>query len=260
MLRLNDTVLRSAYASKVAYAPTRLAARRFSSAARLHGPSFEEACYIIIDDRPTGHGGHAYVWHSGPSATMVAFRGSHEWRAVARFMDVRTAELRIRDAAVRVHAHTLATFSGLEPQLTRLLMVHQPSLDGVRRLSLTFCGHSAGGGLAMLAAAYYGSLTHGNARVRCHTFGAPGVGDAAFVRWYESLVDERLHVRVAGDPVPRFGILGHAPPSPDAALLLVPGDAALRRVAFWEAPMYAHDMDTYIDLLGDELEKVKLFL
>jgi len=242
---LTDGLLRSALASKVAYAKTCTVARRLPSTTRLHGD--DPGCLIIDNER---NGAHVYAWDSGPHSTLVAFRGSHNCRAVSRFLDARTAELRMCDAAVRVHGGTFALFESLEADLTRIVFPDPVTQNAVRERNVTFCGHSAGGGVAMLAAAYYGALTGTNMHVRCHTFGCPRVGDPAFVDWFAKNVNECVSVLHRSDQLARHAPMFGYRYANNPCELLIEGKT--------RSPLTAHNLDTYIERIGAMLKSGSL--
>lgn len=57
--------------------------------------------------------------------------------------------------------------------------------------TMYYVGHSLGGALATLAAMYFGSI-YPDVRHVCITFGAPRVGDKAFVSEFKKHVDESV--------------------------------------------------------------------
>jgi triacylglycerol lipase len=57
--------------------------------------------------------------------------------------------------------------------------------------TMYYIGHSLGGALATLAAAYFGSL-YPDVRHVCITFGAPRVGNAVFISEFKKHVDESV--------------------------------------------------------------------
>jgi hypothetical protein len=77
-------------------------------------------------------------------------------------------------------------------------------------------GHSMGGGIATIAAALIGKYLNTpdlqpvktadktKKRIVCHTFGAPRVGDGAFVKLFNKYVDESLRFVIDDDMIPKF--------------------------------------------------------
>lgn len=67
-----------------------------------------------------------------------------------------------------------------------------------------FCGHSVGGAVAVIAAAYYLSTPQRHTkRVRIHTFGSPRVGNKAFSDFFNDIHNlEYWSVLNDGDPIP----------------------------------------------------------
>lgn len=66
---------------------------------------------------------------------------------------------------------------------------------------LIFCGHSLGGALATLAAAYFG-YKHVRKECSCITFGSPRVGDTLFAQYFDERVNVSLRYVNDNDPVP----------------------------------------------------------
>ena len=80
---------------------------------------------------------------------------------------------------------------------------------------ITCAGHGLGGGLATLAACWAG-CTLATADVRCITFAAPRVGNAAFVAAFQNTTGVSYRVVNNADPMPRqpkplfYSHVGHA--------------------------------------------------
>lgn len=168
--------------------------------------------YIAASD--PGEDTNAFAWvDRSARVAYVAFRGTASGEDVLTDLDVRGRRLRLV-ADARVHCGFLRQFRAVEHELTRYLTRAAPDVD-----ELQFTGHSLGGALATLAAAYYAYLDHdaclpvrAHARnpkpppakhskhtlrsktISCHTFGSPRVGSRDFARAVEGRVS---HVRVA---------------------------------------------------------------
>lgn len=122
----------------------------------------------------------------------VTFRGTSSFRDVITDIDIKT--IRIRDK-IRVHEGFYNQFRSVEIEITKRLIKH---LDAK---NIIFSGHSLGGALAQIAAAYYGEILDFS-NVICHTFGSPRVGNKYFVEWFSKHVDENIRVENNRDPVP----------------------------------------------------------
>jgi hypothetical protein len=219
----DSNLLRSAKASKLAY--TDLYVRPWIKK--------EVDMYMRIDKSKTG--AHAYLWKTGDKSLIISFRGTHDIKDVFNCIDIRQKKFAFREYNVGVHAGVMNMFESLEPHLTECFMENKVK-------SLTFCGHSLGGSIATLTAAYYGSLFNGNNHVACHTFGAPKVGDYGFQEWYEAGVNESRRVIMPGDFVtglPPCNGLVHA----DESCVMLPPLQTMSN------PFQLHDLDTYIDQL-----------
>ncbi len=122
----------------------------------------------------------------------VTFRGTSSFKDVITDMNIRT--IRIKDK-IRVHEGFYNQFKSVEIEITKRLIKH------IDAKNIIFTGHSLGGALAQLAAAYYGEILDFS-NVICHTFGSPRVGNKYFVEWFSKHVDENIRVENNRDPVP----------------------------------------------------------
>lgn len=192
---ISDSVLRSAMASKLAYAKSTKLVATFPISRQLDIPHNH---YQIIENRETG--AHAYIWNTGESSKLIAFRGSHDLKDIVSYINTKQVSFSFCDRTVHVHQRLYEMFASIEPHITSLLFT-----DGFsKKQHITFCGHSMGGSLAMFASVYYAHLTNGNHDITCHTFGAPKLGDAAFVSWFTYYVDDYVNMCNKCDFVPYF--------------------------------------------------------
>jgi len=132
-----------------------------------------------------------YFWRIG-EIVYVTFRGTSSFKDVLTDLNIST--YRIRDK-IRVHEGFYMQFKSVEIEITKRL-VH--NFDATR---IIFAGHSLGGALAQIAAAYYGEIFD-YSFVACHTFGSPRVGNKYFVEWFSKHVDENVRIANKKDPVP----------------------------------------------------------
>lgn len=101
------------------------------------------------------------------------------------------------NARVRAHKGFVTLYAAVRPTVTAALGAKPP---GTRMVVM--CGHSLGGALATLAALDASSQgTHGE--VHMYSFGAPQVGDGAFVQLFDERVSTAVRVVNPFDPVPR---------------------------------------------------------
>jgi hypothetical protein len=173
---------------------------------------------------------------------MIAFRGSNSFNDILNYADARTCELHMRDKIIKVHSNMVKLFFSLENELTDYIF------DGIltsRKRTLTFCGHSRGGAAAMLAAAYYGDITGDNVTIKCHTFASPKIGDDSFIKWYHDNVDESINIINEHDLIRNIPFNKEYVQNPD---LLILKDNTIN-------PFKAHDMDTYKELIINEMSK-----
>lgn len=132
-----------------------------------------------------------YIWRIDKTV-YVTFRGTSSLKDA--MVDLNISRYRIRDR-IRVHEGFFMQFKSVEIQITKRL-VHESDAERI-----IFAGHSLGGALAQIAAAYYGEIFD-YSHVACHSFGSPRVGNKYFVEWFSEHVDENIRVMNRNDPVP----------------------------------------------------------
>lgn len=185
-------------------------------------------------------GSKAFVYKSGVNSIAIAFKGTYTVTDLFNSIDIRKKSFNYRQFQTKVHSGVLNMFEDLEEELTRHIEEEKPKY-------MTVCGHSIGGSLACLVAAYYGSMFDQTKYVICHTFGSPKVGDAGFAEWFNESVDESVRTVVHGDNIPDlppFG-LSHAQKECNTVVLPISTESE------YYNPLLCHDLDTYIRLLGD---------
>lgn len=135
------------------------------------------------------------------------------------------------DASVRAHRGFVKLYAEIRPKVLKLAEAAGPSR------AIVLCGHSLGGALATLAALDLASKPHGGAAARIHmySFGAPQVGDAAFVTLFDARVPHVARVVNPFDPVPR---------SLSAQLVHTKGYYAVTSLN-QDSPLTAHNLTTY---------------
>ncbi|KAG8409941.1 hypothetical protein J3458_019014 [Metarhizium acridum] len=72
---------------------------------------------------------------------------------------------------------------------------------GKRQYAVVFTGHSLGGAVATLGAAY---LRRSGLHVRLYTYGSPRVGNDRFASWFSNIQGGQWRVTHEDDPVPRL--------------------------------------------------------
>ena len=167
-------LLRSAMASKLAYSKDFID----STSIRRIRPLLHDVPNALVHRiNCKRSGARVYVWDCGDNSTLLSFKGSDSPRDFYTFLNYRPVSFHFADASVQIHGGILNMFSEIESELSEVL--------STQRKYITFCGHSQGGSHALLAAAYYGNM-FSNRVISCHTFGAPRVGDEAFLNWLNS--------------------------------------------------------------------------
>lgn len=215
---LNESVLRSAMVSKMAYTNNvdKWVQRGFTKSIRINSPlSRVQVCF------------------TGDRSLVVGFRGSQHTKDLLVNLNIQKDTYCYRDYKSKIHHGFLTMFNSIESKLTKLIYDERP-------LSITFCGHSMGGAVASIAAAYYGSMFNKNKNVICHSFASPLVGDAGFCGWFQESVNESKRVVLKGDLVPLIPICGYQHiDDPINIDLWKP----------FKQPLVMHDLDTYLEAL-----------
>lgn len=245
---LSEKILRSAMASKLAYAKNKKAIIQDPVSCKLSrtliGDITGEVCGMIKDNENVkiieepNSGAHAYIWSTGENSKLVAFRGSHNAHMLLQFLDMRKKSFNFCEHNVRVHKVVHNMFEDIECTLLDELFT---SYD-VSTQNITFCGHSLGGAIAAYAAAYIGNMFEGRHNIHCHSFGSPMFGDEAFIDWYNKYVSESIHIKSKFDIVTYLPGLGYND---------------LPRLQLKENtinPIIEHDLDTYIQRIRDNIE------
>lgn len=226
-----DNVMRAATASRLVYP------------AHIHDICLAKThrCQKHIEDPMTCT--FVRVWNQAhdTASLLVAFRGSTEMRHICGYVNTATrmADARLCEARVGVHRGVFEMFNSIEGKLTAEL-----ARRGVPPKEISFCGHSLGGALAMVAAAYYSNLLP-SADVSCYTFAAPKVGDAAFQEHLVTHMRELVHVVNDIDLVPRF---------PFMSTFLVDNVGQKYTFNGGNHPLHGHRLLTYLHYLPASLD------
>lgn len=171
------------------------------------------------------------VRREGKSTTYVSFAGTENSTDAKIDMNIADTPLRAEwlrpgDPAARAHKG----FAGLYALIRDATAAKIPGHTD----RVVFTGHSLGGGLATLAALDYAN-NNADRPVAAYTFGAPQVGDGAFVKLFDARVPLCVRVVNPFDPVPK---------SLAAQLLHTKGYYAVASLTA-DSPFTAHSMDTY---------------
>lgn len=133
------------------------------------------------------------------NVVYVAFRGtddSKNWTTNVN-MEPTVVSWHLRKE-IRGHAGFYKAYNSVRNKVWSILAGKDPTKP------IVFCGHSLGGALATLAAMDFASNAGRNVMV--YTFGAPQVGDAAFVKTFNSIIPQCVRVVNPHDTIP--SILG----------------------------------------------------
>lgn len=222
---LNDNILRSALASKLSYLQNCKKTVNHPLVKQLH--STTDACKIV-DMRS---GAHMYIYESGLNSKLVAFRGTHSIEHMIKYSNRNMSSFDIRGHKIKIHHHILNLFESLESVLTNMVFTDIQT-------NYTFCGHSAGGGLAHFAAAYYSDITNNNTNIKCHTFGCPMIGNDSFIKWHDVRVKESIDILHQNDIVNFLPYnLNYKPFTKQLIIQSYPKASN---------PILSHNMDTYL--------------
>jgi hypothetical protein len=163
----------------------------------------------IVQQLPEGEEG------GGSGRRWVIFRGTSSIRDWLLDLDFRPEEHQSGANGWRYHTHK--GFGKAWDSIRGELLATLKSHPGHSTEQVTFCGHSLGGALAVLAAYEYVMLTGGRARVL--TFGGPRVGERdyceEFDREFSARMPKALRVRHDMDvvtevpPAPPYAHVGH---------------------------------------------------
>jgi predicted lipase len=133
----------------------------------------------------------------------VVFRGTDDlagWIIDAEFDQI---QLPFAPSGVAVHQGFSNDFNGSISAVAVLLQAAQAACASCSNLIVS--GHSLGGGLALLSAAYLATQNKmGFATMRLQTYGAPRVGNPAFASWYATLNVPTQRMTWHRDCVPRL--------------------------------------------------------
>lgn len=246
-LMSSDHLLRSAFASKLAYAKGNLYQPHMRNMmTNLHGSIKDNVQHIWSINKQNNGSACVYGYNSGQRCYVVAFKGSSSLNDVYTFLNDEIKDFHFREYKVGIHRGVLNMFESIEYDLTSLLY---PLISPSTPLYITFCGHSLGGCLAMIAASYYSYLSNGNIKVYCHTFGSPKVGDERFYDWLNNGSQANVNICNRGDIVPYL---------PCKHIYNVNGN---QRSFIGETNLNVfenHDLDTYIDNLIASVQMQKI--
>lgn len=149
-----------------------------------------EPVYITSNDGKQD--AQAYLWVTNGDTIYLTFRGTSSYMDMLTDADIKCHKLK---DDIYVHEGFYLQFESVMQHITDLLNHY------VNASTLIVAGHSLGGALAQIAAAYYGEQFP-NLYVKCFTFGCPRMGNIGFVRWFEKNVSKNVRVTNKNDPVP----------------------------------------------------------
>ena len=147
---------------------------------------------------------NVYAWLQDRTLHVV-FRGTKGSDDIKIDVNEVRAYLLPGNKDVMVHSGFLKQFHASQPFILMAFEKYKDAVDTVH-----FSGHSLGGALATLAAAYFSPIIRAVAgcRIKCHTFGCPRIGNKGFVDWFTGKVDESYRILNFKDPVPLLPLNG----------------------------------------------------
>ena len=275
-LLLNDNVLRSAFASKLAYNKNIPFISHY-----LHGTNSnhltvtyvkpsqnpiiskdllttnrnkENLEYVHIEDttniiKSAKKTVEVYTWESGDRSILFAFKGCTSLRDFYTYSQWNLHTFSFREYTLHVHKGMYEMFCDIEENLSELIM---KKVTPNKKLFVTFCGHSLGGALAIFASCYYYYLTNGNIDIQCHTFGSPKIGDASMMEWIRNTKQNHVYFQIQGDIIP-FLPLHKGYLHNDEYIHRLTSTIKHRPFKQYVNPFIAHDMDTYINELNSAI-------
>ena len=161
------------------------------------------------------NGSQAHSWIQ-EGVFHLAFRGTEELNDVFADLNVRRTTLFDDDPSILVHTGFLQYFNDIKDDIYARL---NASANHFHTIQVT--GHSLGGAIATIAAAYFGKLLNTpdkgeginfktkdkiKKRIICYTIGSPRVGNTEFVKWFHTQVDESMRIANDDDPITLFPI------------------------------------------------------
>ena len=133
-----------------------------------------------------------YIWKID-DVVYVTFRGTSSLKDALDDLDIKRTRV---SGKIKVHKGFYKQFQSVQIKITKILLKLTENASRI-----IFTGHSLGGALAQIAAAYYGDVLE-DIFVTCYTFGSPRVGNKYFVEWFSKNVNEHVRVVNDNDPVP----------------------------------------------------------
>jgi hypothetical protein len=143
-----------------------------------------------------------YLMYSNKAkALYMSFRGLSDTKDIQDALNTRPKRL-MKD----IYTHGGFTYQFLEFNEYMGQDIHDLIKEyDVNRL--IFAGHSMGGALSAIAAAYFGhKYKEKEIHITCHTIGSPMIGNAKFVKWFTEGVDDFTRLELQDDIVPKLPI------------------------------------------------------
>lgn len=159
---------------------------------------------IITDGYPGQKGFQAYLWPC-QNRIYLSFRGSEEVHDFIANMDVRMLPFVPEKPAAKVHNGFYKQFQVIEKQMTCDIQFLQRHHNIEKVIT---CGHSLGGSIAVMSAAYL-TKTRIVDKIECYTIGCPRIGNSEFASYISSLVTQCHRIYTPNDVVTYLPPLRH---------------------------------------------------
>lgn len=144
----------------------------------------------------------AYMFYERQNKELVlAFRGTMNRDDFMDVIDIRHSKL---DSGSILHNGFHSQFKSIEQHIQGHLeaaITQHPDIT-----SVSFTGHSMGGGIAAIASSYFHKFIPEWIPIRCHVFGNPHFADASFGNQLYDELDELYCVHLSNDIIPYIPI------------------------------------------------------
>jgi predicted lipase len=126
---------------------------------------------------------NAFLWIES-DVLYLSYRGTSSVQDALG--DMNALPIQIKDN-IYIHEGFYEQFKSIEYLVTKEILKY-PNIKTIQ-----ICGHSLGGAVAQIAAAFYGEKFHLKT-VICHTIGCPRTGNDGFVEWFSKNVKKNTRI------------------------------------------------------------------
>jgi len=162
------------------------------------------------------------IWKS--NTIYLTFRGSKNINDLINTVNIKPKKINFTDFnnnnEIYIHNGFYNKFFSIESKITQDI---KEIINNYPIQRIIFSGHSLGGSLAAIAAAYYGCMFK-SIFITCHTFGIPLIGNEGFINWFTNNVDESKRIETEEDIVPLIPINNNFKHIPNGIMLKKDGN------------------------------------